>query len=379
MPKDIIIVGGGLAGLINAIQLAKAGLQVSLVEKQNYPFHRVCGEYISNETLPFLQSLGIQPFELGAVAIRQFRLTSPQGSYLERPLDLGGFGISRYTLDHFLAKQAQKLGVEVLTETNVLEIQSLDNQQFSKIVKTEKGDFAAKVVIGAYGKRANLDNFLQRQFFRQRSPYLGVKYHIRLPQLDLLPHPDNLIALHNFKNGYCGISRIEDHKYCLCYLTTRQNLKDYQTIENLENKILHQNKFLRDIWQNAEFLFDKPKVINEISFARKPPIENGILMCGDAAGMIAPLCGNGMAMAIHSAKILSELLVQYFEKTISEENLARNYQERWQKLFVTRLWLGRNVQKMFGNPTLTECLVRTAKNFPPLARFLIRNSHGREF
>ncbi|MCU0444590.1 MAG: NAD(P)/FAD-dependent oxidoreductase [Microscillaceae bacterium] len=379
MTKDVIIVGGGLAGLINAIQLAQAGLGVSLIEKQAYPFHRVCGEYISNETLPFLQSLGIDPFDWGAVALHQFRLTSPQGSYLERPLGLGGFGISRYTLDNFLAQKAQSLGVEILTQTQVIEIQNIDNQPFRKIVKTEQTSRQAQVVIGAYGKRANLDNFLQRSFFRQRSPYMGVKYHIRLPKLDLLPHPADLIALHNFKDGYCGISRIEDDKFCLCYLTTRQNLKDQHTIENLENKVLRKNKYLNDIWQNAEFVFDKPKVINEVSFAPKPPIENGILMCGDSAGMIAPLCGNGMAMAIHSAKILSELLIRYFQNQLSADQLTREYQQNWQKQFATRLWLGRNVQKWFGNPTLTELLVLTAKNFPPLARFLINNSHGQVF
>ena len=78
---DIIIIGGGLAGLVNAIFLSKAGIKVALFEKNTYPFHKVCGEYISNETLPFLQKLGLNPFDFGAVALKDFRLTSPKGNY----------------------------------------------------------------------------------------------------------------------------------------------------------------------------------------------------------------------------------------------------------------------------------------------------------
>jgi flavin-dependent dehydrogenase len=382
--KKIVIIGGGLAGLINTLNLAQAGLEVILLEKQSYPFHRVCGEYISNETLPYFNSLHINPLDLGAIPITQFRLSSPQGKILEMPLDLGGFGLSRYLLDSYLASLAEKAGARIIQKINVLEVQSARaktelNIDSPKIIITDQGEFRADLVIGAYGKRSNLDNFLQRKFFRQRSPYLGVKYHIKLPKLDKMAHPANLIALHNFKDGYCGISRIEDDKYCLCYLTTRENLKKWQSIESLEENVLQKNPFLKDIWLNAEFLFDKPKVINEISFAPKPLIENGILMCGDTAGMITPLCGNGMAMAIHSAKILSNLILQFIDNQIDTNNLRLEYQKKWRQVFATRLWLGRNVQKFFGSPLLSEILVQTAKNIPPFARLLVKNSHGEVF
>lgn len=88
--KDVIIVGGGLAGLVNAIQLSRAGLQVLLIEKKHYPFHKVCGEYISNEVLPFFQSMGINTRELGASAITQLQISSPSGKrVLNMELDLG--------------------------------------------------------------------------------------------------------------------------------------------------------------------------------------------------------------------------------------------------------------------------------------------------
>ncbi len=370
---DIIIIGGGLAGLINAISLSRAGLKVALFEKNEYPFHKVCGEYISNETLPFLQSLDVNPFDLGAVALSQFRLTSPQGHSLDLPLDLGGFGLSRYTLDQALYQKAQAQGVDFHLKTKVLEIK--DQAEHKTIQTNHSQEFQTKVLIAAHGKRANVDNQLDRRFFRQRSPYLGIKYHIRTNL-----HPHDQIALHNFKDGYCGISRIEDGKFCLCYLTTRQNLKDHQgSISQMEAQLLGQNPHLQAIWDRSEFLYEKPLVINEISFAPKLPIEQGIFMCGDAAGLITPLCGNGMAMAIHGAKVLSELLMAYFAGRTSREKLESAYTKQWQHLFAKRLWAGRKIQALFGHPLLTEALLQSAKTLPPLGHWMVKQTHGRVF
>jgi flavin-dependent dehydrogenase len=369
---DIVVIGGGLAGLINAIQLSKAGLSVCVIEKNEYPFHRVCGEYISNETLPFLESIGLNPFDLGAVALTEFRVSSPKGHSLQMPLDLGGFGISRFTLDEALYKLGKKEGVHFLLQTKVLDVK---NETDGFLIKTDKaGDLRAKLCIGTYGKRANLDSSLQRDFFKKRSPYVGIKYHIKTNA-----HPDNQIALHNFAHGYCGISRVEDDTFCLCYLTTRDNLKKSGNIPTMEKNIVQKNPFLRQLFSESTFIFEQPLVINEVSFAPKPLIEQGILMCGDTAGMIAPLCGNGMAMAIHSAKILSELVIQYFKGELTRSELEASYTKKWKDLFATRLWAGRNIQKFFGHPLLSEMLLSSGKIFPPIARLMMSKTHGKSF
>src|SRR5688500_17416365 len=103
--KDVIIIGGGLAGLTSANLLSKAGLNVLLVEKKTYPFHKVCGEYVSNETVNFLRKNNLYPSELNPAQITNFILSSPKGKTIETKLDLGGFGISRYLFDDFLYKQ----------------------------------------------------------------------------------------------------------------------------------------------------------------------------------------------------------------------------------------------------------------------------------
>ena len=114
MNADVIIIGGGLAGLCNAIHLSKFGKKVLLIEKNEYPKHKVCGEYVSNETLPYLDFLGFNPFEFGAKRISKFQLTTHNNKSIEAKLPLGGFGISRYEFDFQLYHLAIKSGVEVL-------------------------------------------------------------------------------------------------------------------------------------------------------------------------------------------------------------------------------------------------------------------------
>ena len=115
---DCAIIGGGLAGLTLAVQLADAGHTVVLFEKEKYPFHKVCGEYISMESYDFLERLGIPLSTMHLPMIKEIKISAPNGDSLSRPLDLGGFGLSRYTLDAALAALAVKKGVLLLDETN---------------------------------------------------------------------------------------------------------------------------------------------------------------------------------------------------------------------------------------------------------------------
>src|SRR3954462_13201220 len=116
---DVAIIGGGLAGLSLAIQCAGAGYVVILFEKEDYPFHKVCGEYISNESLPFMQRLGVPLQQYHLPQINTLRLTDVSGRLYQFPLHLGGFGISRYTLDHLLYQTALEKGVVMKTNTKV--------------------------------------------------------------------------------------------------------------------------------------------------------------------------------------------------------------------------------------------------------------------
>ncbi len=367
-----MIVGGGLAGLVTSIHLRRAGLTCHLVEKRSYPFHRVCGEYISNEVIPYLKSLEIETEELCPSHINELQLTSINGKSALMPLDLGGFGISRYKLDHFLFQKATQLGVKFSLDTECEKI-SFHKDHF--VVKTNRTEEATPLVVGSFGKRSKLDGQLNRSFLRKRSPYVGVKYHIRMKDF-----PDHRIALHNFQDGYCGISRVEDDIVNLCYLTHRKNVKANGSIRAMEEAVLFQNPFLKRIFEEAEFLFSKPETINEISFETKAPVEQHVLMAGDAAGMITPLCGNGMAMAIHSAKILSEHILRFYHQGNHDRaRLEMDYSNAWARLFARRLWAGRQIQRLFGDVWTSNLAVNLARHTPPVANFLMKKTHGEPF
>ena len=372
---DVAIIGGGLAGLSLAIQSARAGYSTVLFEKEKYPFHKVCGEYISLESWNFMQDLGIPLSDMQLPVIRRLLVSAPGGKYIESDLPLGGFGISRYTLDNMLANIARREGVMVMEETKVSNVIYRNN---AFLVFTGNGETEAAVVAGAYGKRGNMDVKWKRQFTRVKpnklNHFVGVKYHIQYK------HPHDLIALHNFENGYCGISQIEDNKCCLCYLTTARNLrKSHNDIPTMEKNILCQNPYLEQIFHEAEMLYEEPLTISRISFNKKTQVENHVLMIGDSAGMITPLCGNGMSMALHGSKLAFEEIHSFLQGKINRYELELQYTQQWEKQFSRRLLTGRLIQRFFGSASLSGFLLTTVKPFPRFVSYLIQQTHGKPF
>lgn len=370
--SDVLIIGGGFAGLINSILLSRSGLNVVLLEKKQYPFHRVCGEYVSNEVIPFLENHDLFPADHKPVRIEKLQLTSTSGRSFSQMLDLGGFGISRYTYDHWLARKAVRSGV-VLNENCSATSVSFGGEEFEVRTQDERV-YISKVVIAAHGKRSMLDRILSRSFLNKKSPYVGIKYHA------LLEFEKDKIALHNFSGGYCGVSMIEDDRVNICYMAHRDELKKYGSIPSLEKNVLFKNPYLKKIFADAELLFEKPEVINEITFEKKEPVYNHIFMTGDSAGSITPLCGNGMAMAIHSARLLSDIIFQNWNDGDFTRNKAeQEYDQVWNSLFARRLWMGRQIQNLFGGSFASELAVFTGRYFKSIANALIRQTHGQPF
>jgi len=371
---DVGIVGGGLAGLSLSILLAKKKYKVVLFEKEKYPFHRVCGEYISLESWKFIENLGLNLSGLNLPIIKKLIVSSSNGKWINADLDMGGFGISRFFIDNELKKIAIENGVNVLEETKVNDV-VFNDEQF--VIKYKSESVACTIVAACFGKRSNLDVKWSRDFIKKKpgklNNYIGVKYHIKAPV------PIDTIALHNFKNGYCGISKVEGDKYCLCYLTTAQNLKSSNSIKEMEQNILYENPFLKKIFTEAEFIFKEPVTISQISFERKALVENHVLMLGDAAGMITPLCGNGMSMALHSSKIASACIEQYLNKKITRLEMENQYQRQWKNNFGKRLKAGRTIQKLFGKEIATNIFISFLKPFPFLVNKIVKATHGKEF
>ncbi|MDI1303263.1 MAG: NAD(P)/FAD-dependent oxidoreductase [bacterium] len=367
--KEVLIIGGGLAGLTAAIHLSKIGFQVTVVEKNKFPKHKVCGEYISNEVLPYLNWLDLKIADLHPTSIIKLEFSTVNGKTIKSTLPLGGFGISRYTLDEYLYKKAIANGCKIIRD--LVEGIVFEDDTFT-VTTSNKTILKAKIVIGAFGKRSIIDQKLNRNFIQKKSPWLAVKAHYSGD------FPSDLVGLHNFKGGYCGVSKVEDDVINICYLADYETFKNFKNIEEYQNKVVSQNPHLKAIFEKSNLVFEKPLTISQISFEKKQAVENHILMIGDTAGLIHPLCGNGMAMAIHSAKIVSELVEKYCNDEIKSRNeLEKKYIMEWRSNFSQRLKIGRFLANLLQKQKLSGILMRILIAFPFLLPKIIKKTHGK--
>ena len=372
---DTVIIGGGLAGLSLAIVLARKQYKVLVLEKESYPRHKVCGEYISMESKPFLESLGIPVSDMDLPVITRLQVTDTRGNEVNAPLSQGGFGMSRYMLDAALAALAQGAGATILTKTKADDVHWEDDR-FT--VKAKDQLFTARIVCGTWGKRSNIDVKWHRPFITEKNTalnnYIAIKYHIRYPW------PVDVVGLHNFPDGYCGISAVEDGRTCICYLTTAASLhKCGNDLKKLESAVVMQNPVMHRVFSNAEFLYESPVTISQISFEHKAQVEQHVLLLGDAAGMITPLCGNGMSMALRSAKMAGGLIDDFLQGHTTRKTMEETYTAEWKAIFSKRLTVGRFVQSNFGKGWATSALLKTANAIPFVKKAIINGTSGRPF
>lgn len=365
---DVIVIGGGLSGLVSAILLSRSGLHVALFEKKTYPFHRVCGEYVSNEVTPFLLRNGLYPEHLSPAKIDTLQLSSISGRSFTFPLQMGAFGVSRFAYDQWLADKARDAGCAIFEGVAVEDV-GLEADIFT--ITTPTGQHVqARYVIGAHGKRSKIDQTIHRSFLSKKSPYVGVKYHAKTNLAD------HIIYMHNFEGGYCGITKIEAGLYNICYLLHRDVVRKHGSVAATEKAVLFKNPHLRSVFEDSEFLFERPEVVNEITFEPKEPVYKHFFMVGDAAGTITPLSGNGMANAIRSASILSTLMLKH---RTNRAALESEYSATWKRTFSARLFAGRQIQKLFGSGGASNLAVFTGKHLKPIANYLIAKTHGDPF
>mgnify|MGYP006187609737 CR=1 FL=1 len=154
------------------------------------------------------------------------------GKNASAKLPLGGFGVSRYKLDHFLYQKALANNSVILKDT----VTNITFQDDIFTITTSEQTLTAKIVLGAFGKRSNVDQVLNRNFFNKKSAWLAVKAHY-LGNID-----NDLVALHNFNGGYCGVSKVENDIINICYLADYETFKNYKNIEEYQKEVLYKNK-----------------------------------------------------------------------------------------------------------------------------------------
>ena len=366
--KRIVIIGGGLAGLTAAIHLSKIGLKILLIEKNEYPKHKVCGEYISNEILPYLNWLSVDISELNPTQISKLDFSTADGKMIHCDLPLGGFGVSRYALDQFLYKKAIQSGCEIIQDSVDDIVYENDGHTISTL---NNGIFTSEIVIGAFGKRSTIDQKLKREFIQKKSYWLTLKAHYSGE------FPNDTVGLHNFEGGYCGVSKVENDAINICYLASYDSFKKYKNTEEYQNYIVSKNPHLKLIFDSSKMIFETPLTISQVSFSKKKLLENHILMVGDSAGLIHPLCGNGMAMAIHSAKIVSELICDFYANKIkTRDELEKKYVNKWSVNFEKRLRIGRILAFILKKQKISTFLIKIMTKFPKLLPIIIKRTHG---
>ncbi|MFP4227533.1 MAG: NAD(P)/FAD-dependent oxidoreductase [Salinivenus sp.] len=370
MRFDVVIIGGGLAGCSAARQLAQRGHTVCLLEQQTYPRHKLCGEFLSPEAQASFRRLDVleDVMAAGARAIHQTRLTAPNGTETEHDLPAPALGLSRYRLDALLFDHACRAGVDGRPGTRASTVRG--NLETGFTVHTTDGDVRARVVLGAHGRRTRLDRSLDRPFLDVSSPYVGFKAHYKgrgVPET---------IELHSAPGGYCGVSPVESDRANVCWIGRVDALKAAGGTPEAMLSDLRQNPALDDRLQRLTRVSDRFEAVSQVPLMPKSRFVNDICMVGDAAGMIAPLCGDGMAMALQAADLATPLVSDFITDRHSAASFRRTYDRRWQRTFGTRMRLGRWVHTAAFRPGAAAALVRACRWLPPVARWLIRSTRG---
>jgi flavin-dependent dehydrogenase len=163
----------------------------------------------------------------------------------------------------------------------------------------------------------------------------------------------------------------------MCDLADYNTFKKYKNVDDFQQAEVYKNPRLKAVFENSSMLFEKPLTISQVSFEKKQAVENHILMIGDTAGLIHPLCGNGMAMAVHSAKIAAELVFLYFTGTVkTRQELETRYSREWKQNFEKRVKTGRMLSMALKSSMLTKPLMDLMVLFPSLLPKIIKKTHG---
>ncbi len=369
--RDAIVIGAGLAGCSMAVQLARQGHDVLLLEAATYPVHKLCGEFLSPEVRGLFRELGVED-EIDAAnpaPIRRVAITTRDGREWRAQLPGEAIGLSRWVLDPLLYSAAIRAGAEGRQGTAVRDVQGTAADGFS--VSFQAGgqpvEERSRVVIGAFGKRSRLDRSLGREDAARGRNFVAFKMHYRGADLD------DRVELHAFDGGYCGMSHVEGGLVNACLIARVGALRDAgRTYEALRDGLMRTNPALARRFDELEPVMERPVTVSQVSFRTKSTFEGDVMMVGDTAAMIAPLCGDGMAMALRSASMAGPLVSAFLSGQVAFGEMKKEYDRAWRSGFRRQLGIGRVLQAALFRPTVARMGVRVLNAFPSLGDYFVR-------
>lgn len=376
---DTAVVGAGPAGCSAAIELAHRGARVALVEANSIPHDKLCGEFLSPECRGLLDHLcfGDQFSALQPARIEAVRFVAPDGTAWSLRLPTPGWGLSRRELDARLAAAAAYAGAYVVDRATVTGIHGSLLQGYQLDIRSKSRDWTlhSRTVISAHGKRSTLDRTLGRSFLRQPQPFVALKAHFQGPPLQ------SQVQLYTFPGGYCGLAEIEQNRINVCLLVREEFFRPASSqgpdsiTAFLDWMQLH-SPHLHERLVQMERIDPRWLVIAQVPFENKSVTQSGLLMAGDAGGLIAPLAGDGIAMALRGGILAAAFCARFLSGELSSEELPGAYASEWTREFNRRLRWGRILQSVLLRPRLSALALRVANAMPPVGDYLFKQTRN---
>jgi menaquinone-9 beta-reductase len=372
--RDCVIIGAGLAGSALAVALAARGWDVLLVERDRFPRHKVCGEFLSPEAQASLRALGLyEPIAaLHPSPIQQAQLVTATGIRLQTSLPGCAWGVSRYALDAALAAVAQHRGVELWTGATVQRYE-LNSPIATVEVKAQLGieRVETRAVIAACGRHTSPSLPPRTRVRARHEQFVGVKAHYaNLPATQA-------VELYFFPGGYVGINQVEGERANVCGLIRYEAFaRAGRQVEAALAAAATWNPALGQRLAGGQLLAETAVAVAPVDPYRPAAPWDEIACVGDAATMIPPLCGDGMAMALRSAELCAPLAHDFLTGKRSLAGWQTAYTHRWHREFDGRLRVGKSLQWLFDQPTLASGLIQLGKLAPSLTRSLVRATRG---
>ncbi len=384
---DVFVVGAGPAGCAVAFALAREGWRVIVAERLRYPADKLCGEFLSADGLSVLErsgmgeSLGLEQ----CPRIEEVAVTAADGSVWEAPLPQHGLGCTRRQLDFRLLQECRAAGVQVFEGMRVRSVEGELESGFVARGAGESQSVRARIVVAAHGKSGRPtyemprigNGRLRQSRASPRKQLMALKLHIPASEqaLELLR---GRVELHGFPGGYAGLCEVEGGLINLCLLTEAGRFRSADAdCERFCSQWMARNPMLAERLALLQPQWQARLAVANLEFGSMPRPQGGVLCLGDAAGSIAPLCGDGMSMALRGAELLWPLANRFLAGSLSDAELVKDFHVCWRREFRRRIALGCLLQWALLGDSRTTVAVRLLAAFPKLGRRLIQSTRGR--
>ncbi len=365
---DLIVIGGGPAGTSAAITAARSGARVLLLERGRFPRHKVCGEFVSAESLDLLAELLNSQYAAllhDAIRIPRARLYL-DGRVLETTVDPPAASIARLDLDAALWQSAKSAGVEARLEITVQSIFPSSPGTGSFRILTGSEEFEARALVNASGRWSNLIGAPTKSV-ATRERWLGIKAHFGESSADAS------VDLYFFEGGYCGVQPVglrgsDSRPRVNACAMVRADVA--RTLPEVFAQ--HPALFQRSAgWQ----LLSEAITTSPLIFSHPKPEQNGVLMAGDAAGFVDPFVGDGISLALRSGSLAGQCLIPLFAGEISLQDASRNYRQTYEKRLAPVFRASSKIRRMLTLPrALRKPLLFLLESTPGMTRYVVRRT-----